>query len=150
MDSLALYFHDSPFYNVLSQLPPPDPTNPTATTTFAAQSAIQDSLPLYEEIANIVERQESDLIEAEVKKRRQRIDAPRPEQVRRDVDQEVLTISRVRHRNYEIYMIHHSLVHSFPNFTTRSLVIQMQQTKFDAMLRPSFFDSAFAFYTPSP
>lgn len=150
MDALGLYFHDSPFYNVLLQLPPPDSTNPTATTTFAAQRAIQDSLPLYEEIVNIVERQEYDLIEAEVKKRRQRIDAPRPEQVRRDVDQEVLTVSRVRLRSSEMLMIVYSFPYSCPSYTTRSLVIRMQQTRFDGVLRANFCDSTFAFCTQFP
>jgi superkiller protein 3 len=93
---LSLYLHSSPLYPVLSQLPPPDLTNPTATTTFDAQSAINNSLPVLEEIVLITERDETKLIESEVGKRRQRLGAPPPEQIRKDVDQEVLGSSKVR------------------------------------------------------
>jgi superkiller protein 3 len=93
---LSLYLHSSPLYPVLSQLPPPDLTNPTATTTFDAQTAINNSLPVLEEIVSITERDENKLIESEVGKRRQRLGAPPPEQIRKDVDQEVLGSSKVR------------------------------------------------------
>jgi superkiller protein 3 len=93
---LSLYLHSSPLYPVLSQLPPPDLTNPTATTTFDAQTAINNSLPVLEEIVSITERDETKLIESEVSKRRQRLGAPPPEQIRKDVDQEVLGSSKVR------------------------------------------------------
>jgi hypothetical protein len=95
IEALSLYLHDSPFYPVLSQLSPPDHTNPTATTTFAAQCAIQDSLPIFEEIVSIYENEETVRIESEVKKRRERLGAPSPDQIRKDVDQEILSNSKV-------------------------------------------------------
>lgn len=75
----------SPVYHLLSTLPPPDPTQPTSTTTFAAQSAIYNSLPLLEEIAGILEKEEEKLISSEVDRRRMRLDAGRPEDIRNEV-----------------------------------------------------------------
>jgi superkiller protein 3 len=56
---------------------------------------MQDSLPIYEEILAITEKEEQTRVEGEVKQRRQRLGAGSPEQIRRDVDQEVLSISKV-------------------------------------------------------
>ena len=90
-----LLLPDSPFYPVLSTLPPPDPTNPTATTTFVAQSAIHNSHPILEELVSIHEHQEKAFEEAEVAKRRQRIGAGSPEETKRQVMLEILAKSQV-------------------------------------------------------
>ena len=97
-DTLTLLLPGSPFYPVLSTLPPPDPTNPTGTTTFLAQSAIHNSLPILEEIVGIVERNEQSAFEKEVQKRRTRLGAAGPEQIKRDVGREIWGASKVRGR----------------------------------------------------
>ena len=92
---MALYLPTSDLYPVLSSLPPPDPTSPDATTTFAAQSAIQDSLPIVQEIIQILEKYEDTTFTQEVDQRRKRLGAPSPDVIRREVGHEILSVSRV-------------------------------------------------------
>lgn len=92
---MALYLPTSDLYPALSSLPPPDATNPDATTTFAAQSAIQDSLPIIQEIIQILEKYEDTTLTQEVDQRRKRLGAPPPDVIRREVGYEVLGASRV-------------------------------------------------------
>ena len=93
--ALALYLPTSDLYPVISSLPPPDATNPDATTTFAAQSAIQDSLPIIQEIIQILEKYEDTTFTQEVDQRRKRLGAPSLDVIRREVGHEVLSASRV-------------------------------------------------------
>lgn len=94
-DSLFLLLPGSPFYPVISTLPLPDATNPTATTTFVTQSAIHNSLPTLEEIIAIFESHEKATFEREVSNRRQRLGAGNPEQVQNEVGREIWGQSRV-------------------------------------------------------
>jgi superkiller protein 3 len=94
-DALSLYLSQSALYTVLSNLPPPDPTNPTSSTTFQAQQAIQDSLPILEEIVLLYETDEVELFSQEVEKRRKRLGAPSPDTIRKEVGQENWGKSRV-------------------------------------------------------
>jgi len=94
--ALALYLPTSDVYPVLSSLPPPDATNPEATITFAAQSAIQNSLPIIQEIVQILEKYEETTFAQEVDKRRKRLGAPSPDVIRQEVCYEVWSESRVR------------------------------------------------------
>lgn len=87
---------DSPFYQVLSSLPPPDPTNPTATNIAYIQSAIYDDLPILEEIVEITEIKEKAFMNKEVERRRTRLGAGTPEHVRKEVGREIWSVSRVR------------------------------------------------------
>ncbi|KDQ10122.1 hypothetical protein BOTBODRAFT_164222 [Botryobasidium botryosum FD-172 SS1] len=93
VSALKLYLPSSRYYDLLSNLPTPDPTAPTATTTYAAQEAIHKSLPILEEIVSLSEKGEEERIEQEVKRRRQRIGAGRPEEVRAEVGREVWSVS---------------------------------------------------------
>ena len=95
VDSLFTLLPGSPFYNILSTLPPPDATNPTATTTFIVQSAVHNSLPTIEEIIAIFEAHEGATFEREVDNRRKRLGAPGPEQVKKEVTREIWGKSRV-------------------------------------------------------
>ncbi|KAI0322400.1 TPR-like protein [Amylostereum chailletii] len=95
VDALHLYLPESPFYPTLSTLPPPDLTQPTATTTFASQSAIYNSLPVFEEIAAILEKDEQDAMKREVDNRRKRLNAAGPEEIKREVGRELLSVSRI-------------------------------------------------------
>ncbi|KAI0093293.1 TPR-like protein [Irpex rosettiformis] len=93
--ALTLLLPESGYYHLLSELPPPDATNPSATTTFDAQSAIHNSLPILEEIISIIETHENDVFQKEVAKRRTRLGAAGPEAVKREVGREVWGISRL-------------------------------------------------------
>jgi len=93
--ALALYLPTSDLYPVLSSLPPPDATNPDATTTLASQSAIQNSLPIIQEIVQILEKYESISFAQEVDKRRKRLGAPSPDVIRQEVGYEIWNGSRV-------------------------------------------------------
>lgn len=96
MTALALYLPTSEVYSVLSSLPPPDATNPDATTTFAAQTAIQNSFPIIQEIVQLLENYEETTFAQEVEKRRQRLGAPPPDVIRQEVCYEIWRESRVR------------------------------------------------------
>ncbi|KAG8910291.1 Superkiller protein 3, partial [Tulasnella sp. 408] len=72
-EAISLYLPDSPYYPVLSTLPPPDQTAPTASTTLASQLALHNTLPILEELVSIEEKREKEFITKEVEKRRTRI-----------------------------------------------------------------------------
>ena len=95
-EALTLLLPSSPFHPVLSTLPPPDPTNPTSTNTFVAQTAIHDSLPILEELVSIYEREEATWEQSEIAKRRQRLNAPPPQEVQRVVTMELMARSKVK------------------------------------------------------
>jgi superkiller protein 3 len=95
MEALSLLLPQSPYYSVLSNLPPADPTNPTGTTTMTTQMAMQDSLPVLEEIVSLAEKDEEEIITREVDKRRMRLGASGPEQLKREVGREVWATSQV-------------------------------------------------------
>lgn len=95
MVALTLYLPTSDLYPTLSALPPPDASNPDSTTTFAAQSAIHNSLPIVQEIVQILEEYEDTTFAQEVDKRRKRLGAPSPDVIRQEVGYEVWSESRV-------------------------------------------------------
>lgn len=94
LDTLRLFLPESPYYAVLSQLPPPDHTAPTSTTTYEAQCYLHNSLPIYEQIISTKEREEEKAINTEVDKRRQRLTTTTTaEETRRIVMREVMSKS---------------------------------------------------------
>ncbi|EFI28195.1 superkiller protein 3 SKI3 [Coprinopsis cinerea okayama7 len=95
VQTLLLFLPNSPYYSLLSTLPPPDPTNPTSSTVFLTQSIIHDSLPTYEEIVEILEKEEETKTSKEFNARRMRLGAPKPDVIRRDVDREVCEASKL-------------------------------------------------------
>lgn len=96
VNALSYLLPDSPFYPILSKLPPPDPTNPTATTTAYVQSAVYNELPILEEIIDLIEKQEKSYMDKELERRRTRLSAGSPEQIRKEVGREIWASSRVR------------------------------------------------------
>ncbi|KAG2046495.1 protein prenylyltransferase [Suillus hirtellus] len=94
----ALYFYlpESSLYPVLSTLPPPDATNPTSTSISPTQSAIHNSLAVYEELVSLTEREEEMFIKSEFDKRRTRLGAPKPEQLKKDIGIEIWHSSKVK------------------------------------------------------
>ena len=102
-EALSLFLPGSPFYDVLSALPPPDYTNPAATSTFIAQASIHNSLPILEELVAIYEKEEDTKAKIEIEKRRTRLGAPPLEQLRKDVALEIVSVSKVC--EFAIYMV---------------------------------------------
>lgn len=94
VDALSLLLPDSPISAVLSTLPVPDHTKPTAPA-YQTQAAVHNTLPVLEEIIDIVERDEDDAYAKEVAKRRTRLGAASPEQLRKDVGIEIWGPSRL-------------------------------------------------------
>ena len=114
--ALTSYLPTSDLYPVLSSLPPPDATNPDATTTFSAQSAIQNSLPIVQEIVQILEKYEDATFTQEVESRRKRLGAPSPDVTRREVGYEIWSESRVC-----VLLVRHSIPPDFPTVASRIL-----------------------------
>lgn len=94
-EALSLFLPQSSVFSTLSNLPPPDPTNPTSTSTFTAQSAVYDGLPTLEEIVSLYEEDEDQTFTQELDKRRKRLGAPSPAVIRKEVGREVWGKSRV-------------------------------------------------------
>lgn len=94
-ETLGLFLPGSPYYSTLSSLPPPDRTNPTATTTFITQTAIQNSLPILEEMLGIQENKDTKQAAEELERRRRRLDAPPREQLKRQITCEISAASKV-------------------------------------------------------
>lgn len=74
---------------MLSTLPVPDHTNPEGTPAYATQAAVHNTLPVLEEIVHIIEAAEDDAYSKEVAKRRTRLGAASPEQLRKEVGVEI-------------------------------------------------------------
>ncbi|KAH8928325.1 hypothetical protein BT69DRAFT_1329743 [Atractiella rhizophila] len=72
-DSLSLLLPSSPISHLLSSLPPPNPTAPTASAYHNLQTLLLNTFPLLLEIIFIYESADAKEIESEVTKRRQRI-----------------------------------------------------------------------------
>ncbi|TFK87083.1 TPR-like protein [Polyporus arcularius HHB13444] len=125
-EALSLLLPDSPFYPVLSTLPAPDPTNPTSSTTFLAQSAIQDSLPILQELVSIHEQEERAIGDAEVAKRRQRLGALSPEETRKQVALEILSKSKLPRLYNEL--LNHPNTSDDLRRETESKLLRMKQT----------------------
>ncbi|KAJ6607768.1 superkiller protein 3 SKI3 [Mycena sp. CBHHK59/15] len=95
IEALSLVLAGSPVYAVLATLPPPDHTNPSSTMTYKTQSAVHNSLPIIEEIISIIERDEEEMYNKEFAKRRTRLGATSPEQLRKEVGVEIWGVSRL-------------------------------------------------------
>jgi superkiller protein 3 len=59
------------------------------TTTAFVQSAIDNELPILEEIIDLVEKQEKTYINKEIERRRTRLGAGSPDQIKKEVGREV-------------------------------------------------------------
>jgi superkiller protein 3 len=81
---------------VLATLPFPDPTNPTSTTTYVAQTAIHNSLPVLEQLILLLESYQDQYLKKEVEKRRTRLGSSPPEKLKKEVGVEIWGTSRVR------------------------------------------------------
>lgn len=95
VDTLSLLLPGSEYFPLLSGLPAPDATNPDATSTFYIQSAIHNSLPILEQLVEIIETREGEEFTKEVARRRTRLGAGGPEAVKREVGTEIWGSSRV-------------------------------------------------------
>jgi superkiller protein 3 len=66
-----------------------------ANTTYTVQAAIQDSLPVLQEIVSLLEEDEEEAVKKEVANRRTRLNAAGPEQLKKDVGVQVWGASQV-------------------------------------------------------
>lgn len=101
-ETLGLFLPGSPYYSTLSSLPPPDRTNPTDTTTFITQTAIQSSLPILEEMLSIQENKDTKQAAEELERRRRRLDAPPREQLKRQITCEISAASKVNSKKTSV------------------------------------------------
>lgn len=75
-----------------------------ASTTYSVQAAIHNSLPIVEEIIDILEKDEDEILKKEVDKRRTRLGAAGPEQIKKEVGREIWSTSRVRTSRFTLLM----------------------------------------------
>ncbi|CAK5265358.1 unnamed protein product [Mycena citricolor] len=95
VEVLSLLLENSSLYPLLSTLPVPDHINPDMTPAYHIQSAIHNTLPTLEEILGIIEKEEDSIYLSEVAKRRTRLGASSPEQLRKEVGLEIWSSSQV-------------------------------------------------------
>ncbi|KAG2153913.1 superkiller protein 3 [Suillus clintonianus] len=131
IQALFLYLPDSSLYPVLSSLPPPDATNPTSTSIFPTQSAIHNSLDVYEELISLTEREEEMFMKSEFDKRRTRLGGPKPEQLRKDIGIEVWHSSKLPALYNEI--LNHPSTSDELRRATESKLIRYKQQLFMAL-----------------
>lgn len=103
-DALSLILPQSSLYPVLATLPLPDPTNPTLTATYVAQTAILNSLPVLEQLITLLESYEDQYLIKEVEKRRTRLGSSRPEILKNEVGMEIWATSRLPGLYNEVLM----------------------------------------------
>ncbi|TDL26128.1 TPR-like protein [Rickenella mellea] len=94
-DALRQLLPGSSIYPVLSNLPAPDPTGPASTTTLPIQVAIHNALPTIEEIVQLTEKEETSIFLREVDKRRMRLGASGPEEIKKEVGREIWSSSKL-------------------------------------------------------
>ena len=94
ISGLSYYLPESKVYSLLSTLPPPDPTNPTVSTTNDTQEAIHNGFRVLEEVVALTEALEAETFKREVERRRMRLGAGTPEQLRKEVFLEIFDKSQ--------------------------------------------------------
>ncbi|KAL4074288.1 superkiller protein 3 [Scleroderma citrinum] len=129
--ALSYLLPDSPFYDTLSNLPPPDLTNPTATATLATQTAIHNSLPVIEEIVSLTEQSEEGFIKTEFDRRRTRLGASQPEQLKKEIGLEVWRSSKLPLLYQEV--LNHPNTPDELRRSTEAKVIRFKQQYFYAL-----------------
>ncbi|GAA5887775.1 hypothetical protein JCM5296_001762 [Sporobolomyces johnsonii] len=97
IESLSHLLPSSPSYPLLRSLPPYNATAPTSTTYPIVQRSITSPLPVFLELISLTHDLETSALEAEIKKRRQRLGGPAltAEETRRQVQAEQLPSSRL-------------------------------------------------------
>ncbi|KAG8720783.1 Superkiller protein 3 [Ceratobasidium sp. 394] len=95
VNALSLLLPESRLYDVLSTIPPPEPTAPTKTSIYDIQVAFANSLPTLEEIVSLVERSEEDAYAKEVERRRTRINAGTQQDVQNEVGRDIWGASKL-------------------------------------------------------
>ncbi|CAE6416415.1 unnamed protein product [Rhizoctonia solani] len=95
VNALSLLLPESRLYDVLSTIPPLEPTAPTKTTIYETQEAMANSLPLIEEIVSLVERSEEEAYTKEVERRRTRLNAGTQQEVQNEVGRDIWGASKL-------------------------------------------------------
>ncbi|KAJ1304710.1 hypothetical protein OPQ81_005849 [Rhizoctonia solani] len=95
VNALSLLLPQSRLYDVLSTIPPLEPTAPTKTTIYEIQEAMANSLPVLEEIVSLVERSEEEAYLKEVERRRTRLNAGTQQEVQNEVGRDIWGASKL-------------------------------------------------------
>lgn len=97
IETLSLLVPSSPVFPLLSSLPRYDATAPTATNYSGVQQAVGSPLNVLLELTSLISAIESAAVEAEIKKRRQRLGGPAmtAEATTKQVQAELLPFSRL-------------------------------------------------------
>ncbi len=95
LEALELYLPGSPVFDVLSQLPPPDPTAPTGNTTHQAQLVMENTLPILEEMTALEENIYATFIKKEIDQRRTRLGAPPLKLLKLEAESEACSQTKV-------------------------------------------------------
>jgi len=90
--ALSLLLPSSPFYSTLSAIPPPDPSNSAASPSYAFPWT--DSLELYDSLIELLEKEEESTFKSEFDKRRTRLGASPPEELKKEIGQEIWSSSQ--------------------------------------------------------
>jgi hypothetical protein len=129
IQTLSLLLPSSPLHPILAGLPPLDPTNPSVTSAvIVVQEAMVDSLRVLEEIVLLTETEEAARFEMEFKKRRMRLDASGPEQIKKAVGREIWATSQVSIHVPSYPVLSGLTNRSFQIYTTKSLITPIRQT----------------------
>ncbi|BGO99697.1 Superkiller protein 3 [Rhodotorula toruloides] len=97
VETLSMLLPSSPQHSLLRTLPPFDPTAPTATSYPTVQQAVTSPLRTLLEIIAHISEKETAAVDAEIKKRRQRLGGPAltAEETTRQVQAEMLPQSQL-------------------------------------------------------
>ncbi|GJN90635.1 hypothetical protein Rhopal_003647-T1 [Rhodotorula paludigena] len=97
IETLHYFLPTSPSHPLLRSLPPYDPTAPTATTFPTVQRYSSSPLPVLLELLSLISAIETSALDAEIKKRRQRLGGPAltAEETTRQVQAEYLPQSQL-------------------------------------------------------
>ncbi|KAL4262302.1 TPR-like protein [Pleurotus pulmonarius] len=91
--ALKLLLHGSPVFDALSDLPLPDHTKLSPITPI--QDAINNTLPVLQELVALYEDEEREVIKKEIATRRTRLGAPSLDQLTREVKYDILRKSEL-------------------------------------------------------
>ncbi|KAG9127255.1 Superkiller protein 3 [Ceratobasidium sp. 392] len=145
VNALSLLLPGSRLYDVLSTIPPPEPTAPTKTTINDMQVAIANSLPVLEEIVSLVERSEEDAYAKEVERRRTRINAGTQQEVQNEVGRDIWGASKLP-AWYEDVLNHPSTSDELRRVTESKLLRHRQRYLYALPTTPEYASEKHAAY----
>ncbi|QRW08082.1 superkiller protein 3 [Ceratobasidium sp. AG-Ba] len=145
VNALSLLLPGSRLYDVLSTIPPPEPTAPTKTTIYEIQVAINNSLPTLERIIDLVERSEEEAYTKEVDRRRTRINAGTQQEVQNEVGRDIWGASKLP-AWYEDILNHPNTTDDLRRTTESKLLRHRQRYLYALPITPEYASEKHAAY----